>query len=107
MEEQYNPNQQQESHPRNNGAGARMQEFAAMIEMILAKYAGGFAHPVPVKMLDEKGGEIEVMISPIQALVNLTVSVNDLECQLAELRLDSDEEEDEREYGRTKRRRRR
>jgi hypothetical protein len=95
----------------NGGVNANMARFAEMIEMILAKYAGGFATPVPVKMLDAKGNEVEMLISPIQALSNLCVSINDLEAQLAEMRMEEedpeeDEEEDERPFRRRKPRRR-
>ena len=105
-EGQFDPN----FRPGNGGINPNMARFAEMIEMILAKYAGGFATPVPVKMLDDKGNEVEMLISPIQCLSNLTVSVNDLEAQLAEMRMEEEEqpeeeEEDERPFRRKRRRR--
>ena len=107
-EGQFDPNFRQGA---GNGVQQRMAEFAQLIEMILAKYAGGFNTPVPVKMLNDKGQEVELMITPIQCMSNLCVSINDLEAQLAEMRMSEeesdpdDEEEDERPYRRKRRRR--
>jgi uncharacterized protein YdcH (DUF465 family) len=110
-DQQFDPNNPQVP-PNGSRPNVQKQlgEFAVLIETILAKYSGGFANPVPVKVLDDDGDEVEVLISPLQAIVNMTQASYDLVDHMKKLRVQlkdmSVEEEEEEEDDRPRRRRR-